>query len=88
VITSATVGGSLDYSVTVNTSANLTKETAAASASFEYKSLLLDTSGSASTDWQSMGQAWLASRKASLVVTGGDPDVLDGFTPPSDFAHP
>ena len=88
VITSATVGGSLDYSVTVNTSANLTKETAEASASFEYKSLLLDTSGSASADWQSMGQAWLASRKASLVVTGGDPDVLQGFTPPSDFAHP
>ena len=88
VITSATVGGSLDYSVTVNTSANLTKETAEASATFEYKSLLLDTSGSASADWQSMGQAWLASRKASLVVTGGDPDVLEGFTPPSDFAHP
>jgi hypothetical protein len=88
VITSATVGGSLDYSVTVNTSASLTKETAEASATFEYKSLLLDASGSASADWSRMGQAWLASRKASLQVTGGDPDVLDGFTPPSDFAHP
>ena len=44
--------------------------------------------GSASADWKSMGQAWLASRKASLVVTGGDPDVLDGFTPPSDFDQP
>ncbi len=88
VITSATVGGSLDYSVTVKTSANLTKDSAAASASFEYKSVLLDASGSASADWKSMGQAWLASRKASLVVTGGDPDVLEGFIPPSDFAAP
>lgn len=88
VITSATVGGSLDYSVTVNTTASLTKENAEASAAFEYKSVLLDSSGSASADWKSMGQAWLGSRKASLMVTGGDPDVLGGFTPPSDFAHP
>jgi hypothetical protein len=85
VISSALVGGDLIYCVTVDTSADYTKETAKAHMSFEYDAVFVDTSGSASGDWSRMGSKWLASRQGTLQATGGTPDVFGAFTPPENF---
>jgi hypothetical protein len=88
VVSTAMVGGLLRYTVTVSSSSRFDKKTAHANMSLEYKSVFVDTSGSASADWNRMDSSWVSSRTAKLEVTGGTPDVLDGAVPPIDPNQP
>ncbi|MBA0885558.1 MAC/perforin domain-containing protein [Flavobacterium undicola] len=84
VVTTSIVGGRLHYVTAVSSASQFDKETAKVNMSFEYDSVFVDTSGSASADWENIAKSWFSSRKAELMVIGGDPTILAKALPPDD----
>ncbi|MDQ3287356.1 MAG: MACPF domain-containing protein [Pseudomonadota bacterium] len=84
VISTALVGGSLEYLTTASSSSKFDTETAAANMKMEYKSVFVDASGSASADWENIDKSWFSSRQAKLVTIGGSPSILQYAVPPTN----
>lgn len=88
IITSAQVGGSLYFLVTVSEDSSLTSSASSMSMTAEYKSMAVDVGASAKADWDSMDSSWVASRHGKLATVGGDPSVLADAAPSTDPATP
>jgi MAC/Perforin domain-containing protein len=88
IITSAQVGGSLYFLVTVSSASQLDSSAASMSMSAEYKSLAVDVGGSVQADWDSMASSWICSRHATLSTVGGEPSVLADAAPSTDPTTP
>jgi hypothetical protein len=88
VVTKASAGGYLHYTVAVSGASSFSKQTAQANMKLEYKSVFIDASANAQSDWSQMDKSWISSRNASLSVQGGDPSILENAIPPNDPTTP
>ena len=88
IITTAFVGGQINYQVVVKASSSYNKQTAKAQMALEYESVFASASATGKASWSNMDKSWLASRNAKLSVVGGDPSILTKALPPTNPDQP
>ena len=76
IVTQVTLGGHLRATSFSLATSSISKQDAAASASFEFDGLFSDVSGSASSAWSKVDQNWFNSRTFSVDALGGDPSKI------------
>ncbi|WP_172937529.1 MAC/perforin domain-containing protein [Rhodococcus sp. MS16] len=83
VISTVSVGGFLNYCVTVSSSSSFNKESAKANLKCEYNAVFAEASVAAHAEWEKMDKSWISSRDAQLAVQGGEPGILASAVPPT-----
>ncbi|MFW0757732.1 MAC/perforin domain-containing protein [Pseudomonas sp. H11T01] len=88
IVSSAEVGGNLQYAVTVLSASTFDEADAKANLSLEYDAVFADASLKAQAAWKQINTSWFSSRNAELSAIGGSPGVLSKAIPPNNPDDP